>query len=145
MCLTLTPSPLPRLRNGSEEDARERCYGFPPLTASGAAASGAATGLERLASSGVAFHMQEFTGAVAAIDEARNERASVDLFGSLWTEAIERAVVEVTDAVRPLVAPQYRRFVAREQLIALQPNSHNSAVGAPRTQQMLCLLGNTCS
>jgi hypothetical protein len=119
-------------RNGSVDDARERCYGFPPPVI-----GGPLTGLDRLAEAGVAFRMQEFSGEMAANDEARNRHASVQLRAQgdaagavgvgVWTEAAAAAVAEVAAAVRPLVAPCYRAFVARPQLVALQPNSHHSA------------------
>ena len=141
-------------RNGCDDDARERCYGFSPPLARDTPSS--AQGLERLSAAGVSFHMQEFTGEVAANDEARNRLASVQLTrevdhgreagaragdaekeetgekeprrGGVWTEAAEAAVGEVVALVNALVEPKYRPYVTRDNLIALQPNSHNSAV-----------------
>lgn len=153
-------------RNGCTDDARERCYGFPPPLFGDIPSP--THGLERLSGAGVSFHMQEFTGEVAANDEARNRLASVQLatradnaarkasdtrkaganeedlreidageaessrgdearVGS-WTEAAEAAVGEVVAVVAALVEPKYRPYVTRDNLIALQPNSHNSAV-----------------
>lgn len=153
-------------RNGCTDDARERCYGFPPpLFGDNTSPT---HGLERLSGAGVSFHMQEFTGEVAANDEARNRLASVQLTTradnvarktsdtkeagaregdfreldageaesskgdearvGIWTEAAEAAVGEVVAVVKAQVEPKYRPYVTRDNLIALQPNSHNSAV-----------------